>query len=87
MARASASADDRTGDSLLPKRPLLRYLLVFEPAPGVWSFPVTGGEATQLVAFDDPSLSIFEELTIGADHFYLTISEYESDIWVMDLEY
>ncbi len=49
--------------------------------------PVTGGEATQLVAFDDPSRSVFTALTVGPDHFYLTISEYESDIYVMDLEY
>ncbi len=51
------------------------------------SFPVTGGDATQLVAFDDPSLSVYPALTVGADHIYLTISEYESDIYVMDLEY
>jgi len=57
------------------------------PAPGVWSFPVTGGEATQLVAFDDPSVSVFTAFTVGADHFYLSISEYESDIYVMDLEW
>jgi TolB protein len=57
------------------------------PAVGVSSFPVTGGDATQLVAFDDPSLSVYPALTVGADHFYLTISEYESDIYVMDLEY
>ncbi len=53
----------------------------------MWLVPVTGGEATQLVAFDDPSLSVFNTLTVGPDHFYLTISEYESDIYVMDLEY
>jgi dipeptidyl aminopeptidase/acylaminoacyl peptidase len=66
------------------------YSLLYGPAPGapgVWSFPVTGGEATQLVAFDDPSLSVFNMLTVGADRFYLTISEYESDIYVMDLEW
>ena len=57
------------------------------PAVGVWSFPVTGGEATQLVAFDDPSLSVWPRLTVGPDRFYITISEYESDIYVMDLEY
>ena len=59
---------------------------------GIWSMPVTGGEPTRLVAFDDPSLSVrpgvgFPLLTVGPDHFYLTISEYESDIYVMDLEY
>ena len=64
------------------------FLVLSGPAPGVWSFPVTGGEATQLVAFDDPSLSVLDfVLTVGPDRFYLTISEYESDIYVMDLEY
>ena len=56
------------------------YFLVFGATPGVWSFPVTGGEATQLVAFDDPSLNVYRTLTVGPDNFYLTISEYESDI-------
>ena len=63
------------------------YFSLFGPAPGVWSLPVRGGEATQLVAFDDPSRSVLPFLTVGPDLFYLTISEYESDIWVMDLEY
>jgi Tol biopolymer transport system component len=64
------------------------FLVLSGPAPGVWSVPIRGGEATQLVAFDDPSLSIWGgALTVGPDHFYLTISEYESDIYVMDLEY
>jgi Tol biopolymer transport system component len=64
------------------------FLVQRGPAPGVWSFPVTGGEATQLVAFDDPSLSVYGfALTVGPDRFYLSISEYESDIYVMDLEW
>ncbi len=52
-----------------------------------WDRIPSEGRPTQLVAFDDPSLSVFDVLTVGADHFYLTISEYESDIYVMDLEY
>ncbi len=59
---------------------------------GIWSMPVAGGEPTRLVAFDDPSLTLLtgpavRSLSVGPDRFYLTISEYESDIWVMDLEY
>jgi Tol biopolymer transport system component len=83
----------RFGPQMNPNRPHFShdgsevYFLLYGPAPGVWSFPVTGGEATQLVAFDDPSLSVFNMLTVGPDRFYLTISEYESDIYVMDLEY
>ncbi len=53
----------------------------------MWSVPVSGGEATLLVEFDDPSLTLYPELTVGADRFYLSVAEYESDIWVMDLEY
>jgi Tol biopolymer transport system component len=56
-------------------------------AEGVWSIPTTGGESTQLVAFDDPSLEQTHGFTVGNDRFYLTLSEYESDIWVMDLEW
>ena len=53
---------------------------------GVWSAPVGGGAATMLVAFDDPSVLVVG-FAIGSDDIYLTISEYESDIWVMDLSY
>ncbi len=52
--------------------------------------PATGGEPKRLVAFDDSSPGGQmggHSLTVGPDHFYLTISEYESDIYVMDLEY
>jgi serine/threonine-protein kinase len=54
---------------------------------GVWSIPTVGGEPAKVVAFDDPELSAFGTLTAGRDRFYLTLSEYESDIWVMDLEW
>ena len=60
---------------------------------GIWAMPSTGGDPTRLVAFDDPSVTVLtsgaapRSLTVGPDHFYLTISEYESDIYVMDLEY
>jgi hypothetical protein len=39
------------------------------------------------VAFDDPSVAVQGYLTVGPEHLYLTIAEYESDIWVMDLEW
>ena len=59
---------------------------------GIWSMSAGGGGLTQWIAFDDPSLTAYRtfnarSLTVGNDHFYLTISEYESDIWVMDLEW
>jgi len=57
---------------------------------GVWWIPANGGDAAKVVAFDDPSLSVPTDLpllTVGPENLYLTISEYESDIWVMDLEW
>ncbi len=55
---------------------------------GVWWIPATGGDATQVVAFDNPSLTVLPyNITVGPENLYLTVAEYESDIWVMDLEW
>jgi len=54
---------------------------------GVWWIPAGGGEATKMVAFEHPSLTVLGWPTIGEENIYLTIAEYESDIWVMDLEW
>jgi serine/threonine-protein kinase len=55
---------------------------------GVWWIPANGGDATQVVAFDDPSVAVLEGfLTVGPENLYLTVAEYESDIWVMDLDW
>jgi serine/threonine-protein kinase len=54
---------------------------------GVWWIPAKGGDATKVVAFDDPSLTMTGTLTVGPENLYLTIAEHESDIWVMDLEW
>ena len=54
---------------------------------GVWWIPAHGGEATKVVALDAPSVTVFGFLTVGPENLNLTITEYESDIWVMDLEY
>jgi len=53
---------------------------------GVWWIPTNGGDASKVVAFDNPFLSV-SRLTVGPENIYLTISEYESDIWVMDLDW
>jgi hypothetical protein len=53
----------------------------------VWWIPANGGEATKVVAFDDPSLTVQFGLTVAPEHLYLTIAKYESDIYVMDLEW
>jgi Tol biopolymer transport system component/tRNA A-37 threonylcarbamoyl transferase component Bud32 len=54
---------------------------------GVWAMPARGGEARLVIALDDPSVTVPGYLSVGADRLFLTVSEYESDIWVMDLEW
>lgn len=59
---------------------------------GVWWIPPSGGDATKVIAIDDPVVGVFyllwaAPLTVGPDHLYLTLSDYDSDIWVMDLEW
>ena len=40
-----------------------------------------------VVSVGDPSLWLFGGVSVGAEKLYLSVAEYESDIWVMDLEY
>jgi Tol biopolymer transport system component len=54
---------------------------------GLWWFPADGGEPTKVVAFDDPTKHAPGMFSLGPDRIYLTIAEYESDIYVMDLEW
>jgi len=58
-----------------------------DEARGLWSFPSGGGEPVKVVAFDDPSTDVPGQFSVGPERIYLTIAEYESDIWVMDLEW
>jgi len=45
-------------------------------------------QVTKVVAFDDPSLTVpGGSFSVGDDRLYLTIARYESDIYVMDLEW
>ena len=53
---------------------------------GLWSVAADGGEPSLVVVADDPSLWIKHAfISAGDDYVYLTINEYESDIWVVDL--
>ena len=54
---------------------------------GVWWIPADGGSATKIVSVDDPSLGVHPRFGVGPETLYLTISEYDSDIWVMDLDW
>jgi serine/threonine-protein kinase len=54
---------------------------------GVWVIPMAGGPARLVVAFDDPTLLGANWLSVGPDRLYLTVSDYESDIWVATLKW
>ncbi|MDH3569702.1 MAG: protein kinase [Gemmatimonadota bacterium] len=54
---------------------------------GIWAVPPRGGEPNLVVAYDDAEIEGMDFLSVGPDHLYVTVGEYESDIWVMDLEW
>jgi len=52
-----------------------------------WSIPVSGGSPKLLVRFDDPSLnSVRVEFVTDGSSFYFTLTDSESDIWIMGLQ-
>ena len=53
---------------------------------GIWAVPTQGGEPRLVVAYDDAEIGGLDYLSVGPDNFYITVGEYESDIWVMDVE-
>ena len=59
----------------------------YKPGSSIWSVPASGGDPKLLVRFDDPERrSIRYEWAVGAGRFFFTLTEHESDIWVMELE-
>ena len=54
---------------------------------GIWAIPVYGGTPRLVVSYDDPALAPARFLSLGPDRLYLTVSEYESDIWVAKLRF
>jgi serine/threonine protein kinase/Tol biopolymer transport system component len=52
---------------------------------GIWAVPMARGEPRLAIADDDPALVDTGMLSVGPDRIYLTVSEYESDIWVAKL--
>jgi len=54
---------------------------------GFWAMPASGGAARLVVAADDPAAVLFGRLSVGPDRLYLTVSQYESDIWVANLHW
>jgi eukaryotic-like serine/threonine-protein kinase len=56
---------------------------------GIWAIPAKGGPARLVIAFDDPNLvaAFGGVVSVGRDQLYLTVSEYESDIWAAKLKW
>jgi Tol biopolymer transport system component/DNA-binding SARP family transcriptional activator len=55
---------------------------------GIWALPLAGGTPRLAIPLDDPSLVVHSypgTINVTRDRLYLTVGEYESDIWVMDL--
>jgi Tol biopolymer transport system component len=57
-------------------------------AGGIWSISAAGNALRQVITVDEGSLWMDPlSLSVGSDRIYLAVLEYQSDIWVMDLEY
>ena len=55
---------------------------------GVWATPASGGTPRLVIASDDPGLEVaFGGISISRGRLYLTVSQYESDIWVANLRW
>jgi hypothetical protein len=54
---------------------------------GVWTLPSAGGEARVAVASDDPAVTASGHISIDPNHLYLTVSEYESNVWAARLRW
>jgi len=53
---------------------------------GVWAIPVAGGALRLVIASDEPG-RVATYLSVGPDRLYLAVSQYDSDIFVMNLRY
>jgi Tol biopolymer transport system component len=64
------------------------YGLDAEGSQGIWAIPTEGGAPQLVIENDDESRWIYYmSLQVHGDRIYFSVAEYESDIWVMDLEY
>ncbi len=48
--------------------------------------PASGGDPTPVVWLDDPTRRQVFPFSIGGDRVYFSLSEFESDIYAMDVE-
>ena len=59
-----------------------------EGTHGLWAIPAPGGSPRLVVHFDDPTRpGGWWGITVGNGTIYLSLPEFESDIYAMDLEY
>lgn len=55
---------------------------------GIWALPLTGRAPRLVVTFEDPALLVQSypgTINVTRDRLYVTVGEFESDVWVMDL--
>jgi len=80
LARAQFSVDGST---------IYSYGVAPDGTQGIWAMPTTGGKPELVIVNDDASLwaNVFSFEVGPDDRIYLAVAEYQSDIWVMDLEY
>jgi hypothetical protein len=53
----------------------------------IWRVAVSGGKPELLVRFDDsPQAGQPSEWASDGQRFYFTLTEYEGDVWVMELD-
>jgi Tol biopolymer transport system component len=80
LARAQFSVDGST---------IYAYGVGPDGTQGIWSMPTTGGIPELVIVNDDESLwaNVFSFEVGPDDRIYLAVAEYQSDIWVMDLEW
>ena len=55
-------------------------------AIGLYAIPAAGGDPRLVVRFDDPTKNVWMIYSLGDGEAYLSLGEYESDIYAMDLE-
>ncbi len=53
----------------------------------VFAVPAAGGTARPVVLIDDPRYSLAQNLTLYEGNLYVTLTEYDADVWTMELDY
>ncbi len=83
----------RTSDVVYPAWSLDSSTLFYvqgtiEPLTGLWAISISGGQPQLLVRFDDPSRpSLRSEFSTDGRRFFFSRNEFESDLWLMELEW